>query len=376
MPPSGAASIRVRSGCFRPAFFARGQAAARISRVSDQYRQVDVFRCFELLAAFLTSAGLMAAPGNYVGSNACKSCHPAEFRSQSITGHARALSRASDHSLPLPSSPLHRPPSYRFQFTPDLHVRVFDATDVVEIPLEWAFGAGEQAVTFVSRIDSDWYLEHYFSFYRAGNALAATPGQGSKTPKTLPEAAGLVYKALDPNVGIVGCFQCHSTGTVATTGNAIQPAEPGVHCEACHGPGYDHSRAGRGSISNPRRLSPEALNRFCGTCHRTPGAPGTEIDWNFAWNVRHQPVYLSQSACFRKSAGKLSCLSCHAPHQPLEHDEAAYNRVCASCHAAAHPGNCVDCHMPRVSPEPLLRFSNHWIGVYRGAANLKPIARK
>ena len=27
--------------------------------------------------------------------------------------------------------------------------------------------------------------------------------------------------------------------------------------------------------------------------------------------------------------------------------------------------SCVSCHMPAVNPSPLLRFANHWIGVYR-----------
>jgi hypothetical protein len=29
--------------------------------------------------------------------------------------------------------------------------------------------------------------------------------------------------------------------------------------------------------------------------------------------------------------------------------------------------------MPLVSPQPALRFTNHWIGVYRAGAKLKPI---
>jgi hypothetical protein len=124
-------------------------------------------------------------------------------------------------------------------------------------------------------------------------------------------------------------------------------------------------------------MSAPDLNEFCGRCHRPPAASGVAIDWNYAWNVRHQPIYLSESACFRKSQGALSCLTCHQPHEPLERDPQRYNRVCASCHRAAHAAsasksNCVDCHMPRVSPQPPLRFTNHWIGVYPEGAKLKP----
>jgi predicted CXXCH cytochrome family protein len=248
------------------------------------------------------------------------------------------------------------------------------------VPLEWAFGAGEQAVTFVSRVDKNWYVEHYFSYYPLLSRMGVTPGQQDLQARTLPEAVGRMYEALDANEGMAGCFQCHSTGSVETSGDALQPHETGVRCEACHGAGSTHARAGDPKlIRNPKRMSAVELNQLCGECHRAPAAPGTKIDWNYSWNVRHQPVYLSESACFLKSKGALSCLSCHQPHQALERNVASYNQVCGSCHAAAHTDkamtNCIDCHMPRVSPQPGLRFTNHWIGIYRDGSRLKPVRR-
>jgi hypothetical protein len=58
-----------------------------------------------------------------------------------------------------------------------------------------------------------------------------------------------------------------------------------------------------------------------------------------------------------------------------------YNDKCAGCHAGkTHPvlaagrapDNCIGCHMPEVSPREHLQFANHWIGVYREGAPLKP----
>jgi hypothetical protein len=117
------------------------------------------------------------------------------------------------------------------------------------------------------------------------------------------------------------------------------------------------------------------LNQFCGKCHRQPAAAGEAIKWSEAWNVRHQPLYLDQSACFRKSSGSLSCLTCHDPHSPLVRDDAFYNAKCEECHDTrpqACSTNCVSCHMPRVSPQAYLRFANHWIGVYGEGDKLKP----
>lgn len=331
----------------------------------------------------LCALALSAEPPSYTGAAACGRCHASESRQQSASGHARSLYAAAQHphaAAFVPKAQLERPPHYRFEFSlgpKDFRVHVFDPENVIDIPIEWAFGAGEQAVTFVSRIDQSWYLEHYFTYYPAIGRMGVTPGQQELTPKRLPDAAGLVYKALDPDAGILRCFECHSTGPVSTAAGAIRPAETGVHCEACHGPGSAHARSPeRKLIQNPRRMRAAELNQFCGNCHRPPAAQGAAIDWNYSWNVRHQPVYLSQSACFRNSKGALSCLSCHQPHQALRRDAGYYNAVCASCHEAAHSGasmrNCIDCHMPRVAPQPPLRFTNHWIGVYRDGSRLKP----
>jgi hypothetical protein len=335
----------------------------------------------------------------YVGAKVCASCHPTQFAAQSATGHARALSRAGEHALAasfVRKAEQLRPPKYHFRFVPSaggLKAEVFDERDVLEIPIEWAFGAGEQAVTFVTRIDKDWHLEHYYSYYSLLGSLAPTPGQEALIPKALPDAAGLMYKTLDPKTGVWGCFDCHSTGPLSSSSDGVmQPFELGVRCESCHGPGRKHADAAASSqidrarklIENPGRHSAGELNYFCGSCHRPPAGEGVDIDWNFSWNVRHQPVYFSQSDCFKKSNGVLTCLTCHDPHQPLRKDDPAYyNQKCLTCHRAGsnpprevcstrQPSDCADCHMPRVAPQPPLRFNNHWIGVYQTGAKLRP----
>lgn len=313
----------------------------------------------------------------FVGAAACAKCHAAQFAAQSGTGHARSLSAAAQHPLratwPLDTTEARRAGKFRYRFD-GLSLRVDDGVDVLAVPMEWAFGAGQQAVTFVSRGDSRFYLEHYLSYFTKLRAFGPTPGHAALRPANLAEAAGLLYKIGDPVAGIDGCFACHSTGGL----KALQPAENGVRCEACHGPGAAHvASAGRAPLVNPARLKAAALNDECGRCHRPPASDSAKVDWNYAWNVRHQPVYLSQSACFTKSAGRLSCLTCHGPHEPLQTSAAYYDQKCANCHPATSancgPRDCAGCHMPRVSPEPPLSFTNHWIGVYRGGSALRPV---
>lgn len=332
---------------------------------------------------------------SYIGAAACKPCHPSEFASQSASGHARALYRAEAHPLASrfsPAEPVLRKPNFRFQFemTADgLRVHADDGKYVIELPVEWAFGAGDHAVTFVSKVSGEFYLEHSLSYYPAIGLFALTPRHDALAAATLHQAMGQPIKTRGPGAAISACFGCHSTGpvSVSSTGDA-QVTETGIHCEVCHGPGSAHLEgAARGDagtaqlIENPGRLSSEELNRFCGRCHR---AIAQSLDWNSPWSVRHQPPYLARSRCFQNSGGKLSCLSCHTPHERVRRGDAAYYRArCATCHSAGnHPPakictaqdnpDCAGCHMPAVAFDPRLKFANHWIGVFKQGV-LKPV---
>src|ERR1051326_4745403 len=118
-----------------------------------------------LLVPLLLAA---TAPGEYAGAEACRKCHTAEFNQQSASAHARALVKS-------------KPPQ----------------------PGEWAFGAGEQAITFVTRVDPEHYLEEGKSWYRRLNGYARTPGARTD--------AGTKSRTFAPSAGILRCFACHST---------------------------------------------------------------------------------------------------------------------------------------------------------------------
>jgi hypothetical protein len=299
-------------------------------------------------------------------------------KQQAASEHARALRRPSEHAL------AQRFPE-GFAFT------VVAGTEKKRVPIDWAFGAGDQAVTFVSQLDQKTHVENRLSYYTRAGGLDLTPGHPAKAKSKWPDAAGVVYRTFDPDAAILRCFQCHSTGPLSLGPQMeIVPAELGVRCEACHGPGKAHVdavRAGnlpaaRSAIQNPGRMSAAAQVELCGDCHRKPQQGETATNWNDPWNTRHQPVYLTQSACFRKSNGVLNCVTCHEPHGPLRRNAAEfYNEKCAGCHtgkphpvlaAGRAPDNCIGCHMPEVSPRRYLQFANHWIGVYREGAPLKP----
>lgn len=280
----------------------------------------------------------MAAPASeYAGAVVCKGCHAAEYESQSATPHARALQKST-----VPKS-------------------------------EWAFGAPVQATTYVSQFDADRYVEHRLTFYVKTKALAPTPGHQDK-----PDP-GVLYRIFSPGSEILRCFQCHSTGPVSVSGtHKIEPAEPGVRCEVCHGPGAAHAKApSKKNIGNPARFNGAEQNQFCGSCHRKPTPSGDDTDFRDPWNARHQPLFFDQAKCFKATGGKLNCVTCHPPHG------GATKSVCAGCHPAVKhlpatrtaTRTCESCHMPLVKPQPELAFANHWIAVY-GADPLVPLKRK
>ena len=282
---------------------------------------------------------LLFTAQDFVQAKSCAVCHSGIAAQQSTTHHAHALHLQPDH--------------------------------------RWAFGAGAQAITYVSQTSADTYLEHGLSWYKKSGSLALTPGHRTPT--------GVTYQTFAPDANLLRCFQCHSTGQLQlTSSRSIAPAETGVRCEACHGPGAAHAAApAPANLGNPRRLTATQLNDLCGQCHRMPLAAGVSTNFDNPWNVRHQPVYLSQSACFLKGQGQLSCLSCHSPHQD---SKPAADNQCAACHAkpkhlaSVSNKSCVSCHMPVVNPSPLLGFTNHWIGVYRltgsGANPLRPLQQR
>jgi Cytochrome c554 and c-prime len=358
------------------------------------------FALLALWAATLLHAQPNPSGEGYLGAKACAACHPQNYETQSRSGHAQALFPAAQH--PLVHEVFARPewsrsPDARFVFSdppggPRVHA--YYGERQIEMPIEWAFGSGDKGITFVSHLEQERYIEYSFTWYGATHAMALTAGHPGEQPQSLTQALGVVYDAFSVPATILACFQCHSTGPVDLSDDfAIRPAELGVRCEVCHGPGQQHVAAvrqgdtekARSLILNPARLPAAKINELCGNCHRVPAASGQAFDFSDPWHVRHQPPYLSRSRCFRESQGALTCFTCHDPHQKLQRNAPEhYNARCTTCHKdlEAHPAltadattplsDCITCHMPKVSPQPYLSFTNHWIGIYRGQV-LQPL---
>jgi hypothetical protein len=280
-----------------------------------------------------------------------------------------------------------------------LHLGRKERSQVEDCILEYAFGSGHHATTFVSVVDPKIpaILEHRLTYYTHDDSFDVTPGH-----KMFPKPPGLTLhgRILTPETAL-RCFHCHSTAISARNDQQIDEETmiPNVSCERCHGPGRAHVAAARRGAPEselslpfgPDRWSASTLLTLCGACHRHPsGAKPGRIVPDDTSLARFQPVGIMHSRCFTESGGAFSCVTCHDPHARVSSDRASYEAVCLSCHGgggllevpariAAQPaeksrregtlcavsprGGCIECHMPRVDAGQKVLYADHWIRV-------------
>jgi len=170
-------------------------------------------------------------------------------------------------------------------------------------------------------------------------------------------------------LGADTCLGCHNNATVTglfLTKHA-RPNDPhgpfghgGLQCEACHGPGGAHVKAGGGPPAGMVDFGAHALatvaqqNANCLGCHQSNAAH----NW----------------ASSAHAASNLACASCHIVHAAKDPvlSAAAQIEVCTGCHQAQHtdlfkPSHhplregkmaCTDCHSPHGSTAPAQLVKN------------------
>ncbi|HEY6763750.1 MAG TPA: multiheme c-type cytochrome [Candidatus Sulfotelmatobacter sp.] len=322
----------------------------------------------------------------YVGSRACAQCHSAIVTSQAAHSMARA-------SFPAESSGPLRDASGQSFHLGDYEYKVIRQADgtfhytasnvghTVSWPINWAFGAGKVGQSYLSEQNGTFH-EVRFSYFSTLHAFDVTPNQAQQPATSVDKAASRVLSGAEAQ----RCFGCHTIAS--TTGKHFEPADAmaGISCEGCHGAGATHVAAikagepdvGSAAIVNPKYLKPVDLVDFCGACHTT-WWDAKRIGASGVANVRFQPYRLESSRCWGKGDVRLTCVSCHDPHQPLVREARAYDRNCLSCHAASRQTkataasaapcpvakeNCVSCHMPKYEvPDMHYQYTDHRIRI-------------
>jgi Cytochrome c554 and c-prime len=323
----------------------------------------------------------------YVGSDVCISCHPGESAAHSRSGHARTLRRVANTPLAQKLDGLTAPdpeqPGVTWRFEARDGTLLIERNEKGEVSrqlIEYAFGSGHHATTFVTLTDrapeQPAMIEHRMTVFAHKGVPDITPGQAVDGKQEGLERSGRRYTGANA----LKCFECHTTLLSDRGPRALDESTmiPNVGCERCHGPGKSHVEAARAGAADVKLTMPfgpggsttDEQMRMCGACHRLPSmGDASLIRVDNPVLVRFQPVGLMQSACYRESAGALSCVTCHDPHSRTSTNRAEYEAVCLSCHQGpsktpckVSPATaCLGCHMPRRDVSRGMLLTDHWI---------------
>lgn len=263
-------------------------------------------------------------------------------------------------------------------------------TNVEEREASFVLGSGNHARTWLARAATGKLIELPLGWYaERGGYFALNPGYDTIRP---PAQRPVTYE----------CMFCHNAYPQIPPGHEAPDSEPvygrdmpaGIDCQRCHGPGAKHVAAARGavnvsdirsSIVNPSRLPYERRMEVCLQCHletastRLPSLirrfdrgpfsyiPGQPLG-DFVLSFDHPPgtghedkfeiagagYRLRQSRCFLESKGRLTCTTCHNPHDVPRGEDAErhYTSICRDCHSKQDEVHisavsCTPCHMPK-----------------------------
>lgn len=345
-----------------------------------------------LAAAALVGATLAHAQGatppqtNYIGAQACAGCHPAEYRAWAASPHARMIQDPKATTATIILADFDR-------FTEVItNPRLkYDVKDVV-FTLGWR------------------YSQRYILRNKAGR-LVMGAGQWNIAGQWQPAPAGEDW--------LNECAGCHTTGLDLAavgkfkSGSALPFAEPGISCEACHGPGSAHVAKPSSSTIPVNRI--QAQNAaICGQCHTRGSSPevngvkyaypvsytyGSELtamnyvpvkptglvtDTNW-WSDGHAKQYRQQylewgmsrhakslETLQKSSSATPACLGCHsadyiAATSGVKSGQAGTGVVTPTVKTAQFGITCQVCHAPhKTSPpssDPLLRDESYKVCV-------------
>lgn len=358
----------------------------------------------------------------YAGAKRCADCHEKNHARWSEDWHARALSPAEPRYAAGPFDGTH----FRGASTEAWMSRRNDSFVMTTEPangpardyeVTWLIGGKRMQDAVTTFPDGRWQvLPVYYHVTGKGEWVDYNEKKQGLVTKDHP-----FFWTNFRRTANHACLYCHVTGLDVRYDRRAQKwstqfADPGVACEACHGPGARHSvTKAKKDIVRADELDRDRALALCGQCHgpREPIYPLLDTAHAFrpgdAYDDKLQPLVivdgtersgeffadgrpssssfeyqaLLQSRCYLE--GNATCLTCHrAPHQKHDVNElkpaaggvSAADGTCRVCHAVVFAAgeqhthhktsaaqSCVACHMPPIVSGVLDRFADHTIDV-------------
>ena len=282
----------------------------------------------------------------YIGSDACMACHPDVAAKHIVHGHGHKLTKIQTGAPVFPTqgerAGVPNPPEGK-QWS--------DVAYVIGGYIRKGRFVDQNGYIMTDGVDgvnTQWNLD-----FPANGAVAGWTSYHADQ--------------VDPKPYDYSCFVCHTTGPLESDpanptfqdnrpGMSGTFAEPGVQCEACHGPGSNH-------IPNPaaRDNYVDVNATACKECHNRPFASDDGVIRASGGYVRHHEQWPELQASGGHAS--FSCTACHNPHVSTNYDrDNAIRNDCTVCHPdrnmALHSGkvfargdyveqlHCVSCHMP------------------------------
>lgn len=340
----------------------------------------------------------LAPDAQYVGMQACLTCHSEVHKTFQYTGMGRSFSPAhqrNSHAVFDDNALVYDEVSdfYYFPFVKDslMYVREFrldEKGDTIHQRVEkisYIVGSGHHTHSHI--IDINGYI------FQAPVTYYTQDGKWDMAPSFREEGNLRFGRALDSE-----CITCHNHFPTHVSGslNKFNQIPSGIECERCHGPGALHVESINAgilvntdkttdyTIVNPSKLPRDLQLDLCQRCHLQgiavmedgktfydfkPGMPLNEVfnvflprfsDSDKQFIMASQADRLRQSQCFQKT--DMTCLSCHNPHENVQQlDPQYFVNICLQCHQSDDQKKCSEtleerskldnqcntCHMPK-----------------------------
>ncbi|MDH3943452.1 MAG: cytochrome c family protein [Anaerolineae bacterium] len=290
----------------------------------------------------------------YIGSEKCGVCHEGEYAAFTLSGHPYKLTRITAGEAP----------SFPYDS---------ETGGVLELPE----GYGWEDISYV--IGGYGWKARFIN--QEGYIITDLPGESGNDDylnqynfanDDVGNDEGWVgYHAGEENLPY-DCGGCHTTGYRPEGHQNDMPGIigtwelEGIQCEACHGPGSQHSEDPH-AVSMPV----EYASQLCGECH-VRGNPA-EMDASGGFEKHHQQY----EDLFNSRHFAVSCVTCHDPHASAIYEDEEINpemgiiQTCESCHweytarkVSKHSAGivaCTACHMP-----PMAKSAVGNIDIYTG----------